>query len=167
MRKLKENPNDIKAIYHLGDLYFRDGVYEKAIENFRKVVAAEPSRGYVFYQIGTALNRLQRYDEALDAFSQAVAKLKDPTVAYNNMGIAYGKLGRYQEEIDALRKAIKQRPRYAAARFNLGVTLIKVGDLEGAREQYQALKEFDLTIAKVLLDRIEKAAPAAGKKVKE
>jgi len=157
LRELKKNPDDIKALYHLGDLYFRDGLYEKAIANFRKVVAAEPSRGYVFLQMGTALNRLQRFDEALDALTQAIAKLKDPTVAYNNIGITYGKLGRYQEEIDAMKKAIKLRPRYASARYNLGVTLIKVGDLDGAREQYRALNEFDVTIAKALLDEINKA----------
>jgi tetratricopeptide (TPR) repeat protein len=163
LRDLQADPNNMKAVYHLGDLYFRDGLYEKAVENFRRVVAADPSRGYVFLQLGTALSRLQRYEEALDAFSQAVDKLKDPTVAYNNMGIAYGKLGRYQDEIKALGKALEYRPRYAAARYNLGVTLIKVGDLEGARQQYQALNEFDLTMAKALLDEIEKATPVPGK----
>ena len=162
LRELEADPDNIKAIYHLGDLYFRDGRYEKAVDNFRKVVAAEPSRGYVFLQLGTALNRLQRFEEALDAFAQAIPKLKDRTVAYNNMGITYDKLGRYQEEIDVLRKAIELRPRYASARYNLGVTLIKTGDLDGAREQYQALNEFDLTIARALLDEINKAAGESG-----
>jgi hypothetical protein len=39
-----------------------------------------------------------------------------------------------------------------------------MGDLEGAREQYEALNKFDLTIAKVLLEKIEEAAPAEGKR---
>ena len=111
-----------------------------------------------------ALSRLGRLEEALDAFNHAIAKLKDPTIAYNNMGIAYGRLGRYQDEIDVLQKAIKLRPRYASARYNLGVTLIKVGDLEGAREQYRELNKFDLTIAKALLGEIEKATPPQGTK---
>ena len=162
LRELKADPNNIDLIYHLGDLYYRDGLYEKAVENFRKVLAADPSRAYVYLQLGTSLNRLQRYEEALEAFTMAIAKLKDPTVAYNNMGITYGKLGRYQDEIDAMQKALKLRPRYASARYNLGVTYIKVGNLEGARQQYQALQEFDLTMAKALLAEIEKAAPASG-----
>lgn len=162
LRELQEDPNNILALYHLGDLYFRDGKYDKAVENFQKVVTADPSRGYVYFQMGTALSRLGRLEEALDAFTKAIPKLKHPEVAYNNMGIAYGRLGRYQEEIEAMKKAIQHRPRYASARYNLGVTLIKVGDLEGAREQYEALNKFDLTIAKALLKEIEKAAPAKG-----
>jgi tetratricopeptide (TPR) repeat protein len=164
LRELQEDPNNTLALYHLGDLYFRDGKYDKAVENFQKVVAADPSRGYVYFQMGTALSRLGRLEEALDAFTHAVTKLKGTTVAvaYNNMGIAYGRLGRYQEEIEAMKKAIQHRPRYASARYNWGVTLIKIGDLEGAREQYEALNKFDLTIAKALLKEIEKAAPAKG-----
>jgi len=162
IRELEKDPNNLKAIYHLGDLYFRDGVYDKAVENFRKVVAADPSRGYVFYQMGTALSRSDHPEEAIEAFKQAIPKLREPAFAYNNMGITYGRLGRYEEEIDALKKAIKSRPRYASAYYNLGVTQIKVGDLKGAREQYEALNKLDLTMAKALLKEIEKAAPAAG-----
>jgi tetratricopeptide (TPR) repeat protein len=162
LRELQEDPNNILALYHLGDLYFRDGKYDKAVENFQKVVAADPSRGYVFFQMGTALSRIGRLEEALDAFAKAIPQLKHPEVAYNNMGIAYGRLGRYQDEIAAMKKAIELRPRYASARYNLGVTQIKVGDLEGAREQYEALNKFDLTIAKALLKEIEKAAPAGS-----
>jgi tetratricopeptide (TPR) repeat protein len=164
LRELQTDPDNVEALYHLGDLYYRDGLYEKAVENFRKVVDQDPDRGYVYLKLGTSLNRLQRFAEALDAFGNAVANLQDPAIAYNNMGITYGKLGRYQEEIDALQKALNSRPRYASARYNLGVTLIKVGNLDGARQQYQALNEFDLTMAQALLDEIEKAAPKSDKR---
>ena len=164
LRELQTNPDNVEALYHLGDLYYRDGLYEKAVENFFKVVDQDSTRGYVYLKLGTSLNQLKRFAEALDAFSNAVANLKDPAVAYNNMGITYGKLGRYQEEIDALQKALNSRPRYASARYNLGVTLIKVGNLDDARQQYQALNEFDLTMAQDLLDEIEKVAPESDKR---
>ena len=108
-------------------------------------------------RLGTSLNQLHRYEEALAAFQQAIPKLSDPAVAYNNMGITYGKLGRYQEEIAALRNAIEHRPRYASARYNLGVTLLRVGNLEDARRQYEALNEFDLTMAQALQAEIDRA----------
>lgn len=157
LRELKANPDDIKAIYHLADLYYRDGHYEKAVENYRKVISRNPKRGFVYLRLGTSLSRLQRYEEALKAFEQAIAHLSDPAVAYNNMGITYGRLDRYQEEIDALRNAIKLRPKYASAHYNLGITLLKVGDLEGARRQHEALNEFDLTMAQALRDEIDRA----------
>ncbi len=164
LRKLKKNPGDLEAIYHLGDLYYRDGDYEKAVEYFRQVLEQEPDRGYLYLKLGTSLNRLQRYPEALDAFGKAVARLQNPAVAYNNMAIAYGKLGRVQEEIEALQKAINHRPRYASARYNLGLILIENGRIDDARRQYEALQEFDLTMAEALLKKIDKATPEAGKR---
>ncbi|MGW8161438.1 MAG: tetratricopeptide repeat protein, partial [Desulfobulbales bacterium] len=67
LRKLKKDPNNLDAIYHLGDLYYRDGEYEKAVVNFRRVLEQEPDRGYLYLKLGTALNRLQRFPEALEA----------------------------------------------------------------------------------------------------
>ena len=162
LRELKNNPDNLKEIYHLADLYYRDGKYEKAIENYRKVLSREPDRGFVYLRLATSLNRIQRYEEALEAYRKAIPLLAKPEVAYNNMGITYGKLGRYQEEIDAMRKAIEFRPRYASARYNLGVTLLKVGDIEGARQQYEAINEFDLTMAAALLKEINKAERSRG-----
>ena len=157
LREVKANPDNVRAIYHLANLYYRDGLYEKAVETYRKVISKKRTGGFVYMRLGTSLNQLHRYEEALAAFQQAIPKLSDPAVAYNNMGITYGKLGRYQEEIAALRNAIEHRPRYASARYNLGVTLLRVGDLEDARRQYEALNEFDLTMAQALQAEIDRA----------
>lgn len=167
LRKLKKNPDNIKAIYHLADLYYRNGKYEEAIENYNKVISREPDRGYVYFRLGTSYNRLQRYEEALEAFKKAIPNLPSPAMVYNNMGITYGKLGQYQEEIDALQNAIKHRSRYAAARYNLGVTYLKVGDIQGALEQYEALNEFDLTMAEALKKEIDEKVPQPNPEMNE
>lgn len=160
LRKLKKHPGSIKARFHLAQLYYRDGIYDKAVENYRLVLKAQPDRGFVYFRLATSLNRLGRYEEALEVFQEAVKRLPDTTVpvAYNNMGIAYGKLGRYQEEIDSLQKALEYRPKYASALYNLGVTYLKVDDIEGARQQYEKLNEYDLTMAKALQKEIDKAS---------
>ena len=150
LRNLEKNPENIKALYHLAELNYRDGRYKEAVENYRKVLDRQPARGFVYLRLGTSLNRLGRYEEALAAFNGAVNNMDDPALAYNNMGITYGQLGRFQEEIEALRKAISARPSYASARYNLGVTLLKTGDVAGARRQAEALNEIDLTMAEAL-----------------
>lgn len=162
LRQLKKNPDNIKARYHLAQLYYRDGIYDKAVENYRLVLKAQPERGFVYFRLATSLSRLQRYEEALEAFKESITRLPDTSVpvAYNNMAIAYGQLGRYQEEIDALRKALEYRPRYASALYNLGATMLKTGDIEGALEQYETLNEIDLTMAQALKKEIDKAAGA-------
>lgn len=161
LKKLEAAPQDVEARYHLGELYYRDGLYEQALDAYRQVIALEPEKGYVYLKMGTALNMLQRYQEAVTAFEKAAAYLKDPAVAYNNLGISFGRMEQYHDEIDALKQALSHRPRYASARYNLGVTYLKIGDPAAASQQYDLLNEIDGTMAAALLREIEANFPAS------
>jgi tetratricopeptide (TPR) repeat protein len=156
--KLRENPNDPDALYHLGDLYERSAQYPQAIEAYKKVVALKPDMGYAYFKIGTAYNRIDKPAEAAEAFEKAVKYLPGFAVAYNNLGVAYGKLGKLDEEIAVLKKAIELRPSYAVARYNLGMTLLKKGDKKAATKEYEALKELDEGIAEALMKEINSSS---------
>ncbi|MEJ2682829.1 MAG: tetratricopeptide repeat protein [Candidatus Sulfobium sp.] len=153
--KLKKNPNDISALYHLADLYDRNSQYVEAIETYRKVLKLKPDMGYAYFKIGTAYSRLDKPEESVKAFKDAKRLMPDYPVLYNNMGVAYGKMNKYREEIRELKKAIELRPHYSTARFNLGVTYMKTGRKKDAMKQYTELKKFDEGIADALLNRIQ------------
>lgn len=153
--KVKADPNNAELLYHLADLYDRSAQYEKAVEAFAKVIALNPDMGYAYLKMGTAYSRMNQPQKAIEVLKEAAAHLPDNPVVLNNLGIAYGKLGRLDEEIAALRKAIVIRPNYASARFNLGLTYLKKGNQAAARAEYQALNEFDGTMARELLQRLE------------
>jgi tetratricopeptide (TPR) repeat protein len=159
MKKTLETPDSPDAWYHLADLYYRNSLYEKAIDAFAKVVELDPDRGYVYSKMGSAYNRLGRPAEAIAAFQKAVELLPKPSVEYNNIGVAYGKLGKYKEEAEALLKALEIRPRYATARVNLGITYLRLNDLEAAMKQYEELQQIDKTASELLLKEINKTAP--------
>ncbi len=155
LRKVKADPKNAEHLYHLADLYDRNGQYEKAIETFAKVIALKPDMGYAYLKMGTAYSRMNQPEKAIEALKGAVVHLPDNPMVLNNLGIAYGKLERWDEEIAALKKAIAIRPQYASARFNLGLTYLKKGNPAAARAEYQALNEFDGTMARELLTRLE------------
>jgi tetratricopeptide (TPR) repeat protein len=155
LRKVQAEPNNAEYLYHLADLYDRNGQYEKAIENFAKVIAIKPEMGYAYFKMGTAYSRINQPEKAVEVLKSAAARLPDNPVVLNNLGIAYGKLGRWDAEIAALKKAIAIRPQYASARYNLGLTYLKKGNQAGARAEYQALNEFDGTMARELLKSLE------------
>ena len=155
LRKVKNDPKNADHLYHLADLYDRNGQYEKAIDYFAKVIALKPDMGYAYFKMGTAYSRLNQPEKAIEVLKQAAAHLPDNPVVLNNMGIAYGKLGRWDEEIGALKKAIAIRSHYASARYNLGQAYLKKGNQVAARAEYQALNEFDGTLAKELLQQLE------------
>ncbi len=156
-RKLKENPNDPDALFHMADLYERNAQYKEAIDTYNKVLKIRPGSGYVYFKIGTAYDRMNQPAEAVTAFQSALKHMPTYAVAYNNMGIAYGKLNKPDEEIAALKKAIKLRPRYSSARYNLGITYLKTGNKKEALREYEALKDFDEGTAEALKKEIGKA----------
>jgi len=155
-RELEKNPNDVQALYHLADLYDRNGQYAEAIDTYKKVIKLKPDMGYVYLKIGTAYDRMNKPSEAVSFFKQAEKYMPDYPVLFNNMGVAYGKLEKYKEEIASLKKALKLRPRYTAARFNLAVTYAKTGDKKAAMSEYEELKKFDEGAAGTLLKEINK-----------
>jgi tetratricopeptide (TPR) repeat protein len=156
-QKLRENPDDSDALYHLADLYERNAQYKEAIDAYKKVLKIKPDAGYVYFKIGTAYDRLDQPAEAVNAFQSAIKYMPAYAVAYNNMGVAYGKLNKPDKEIAALKKAIKLRPKYSSARYNLGITYLKMGNKKAAIEQYEALNDFDEGAAETLNKEILKA----------
>ncbi len=154
-KRLRENPGDADAWYHLADLYDRNGQYTEAIEAYKKVTELKTGTGYVYFKIGTAYDRLNKPAEAVGAFKKAIKYMPGHAPAYNNLGVAYGRLGRTDEEIGVLKKAIKLRPGYAAARYNLGFAYIKTGNKKAALQQYEALKDIDSGIAGALMKEIK------------
>ncbi len=157
-KKLKDNPNDADALYHLADLYDRNAQYSEAIETYKKVVTLRPDMGYAYFKMGTAYDRLDKAAEAVAEFRKAARHLPNHPVLYNNMGIAYGKLGKSRDEIQSLKKAIQLRPTYSAARYNLGMTYLRIGDRKAAMKEYEALDRFDSGTAAALKKEIDKAS---------
>lgn len=153
--QVKDNPDDPAVLYHLADLYDRNGKYQQAVETFQKVVALQPDKGYAYLKMGTAYSRMNQPEKAVESLTLAVKYLPKLAMAYNNLGIAYGKMDKLDEKIDALQKALQIRPQYATARYNLALTYLKKGNQEEARKQYETLLEFDTGTARELLKKIE------------
>ena len=157
-QKLQKNPDDVDALFHLADLYERNGQYAEAIETYKHLTKVKPNSGYAYFKMGTAYDRLNKPAEAIEAFKKSVQYMPKHAVAYNNMGVAYGKLNKYQDEITALKKAIQLRPSYSTARFNLGVTYLKIGNKKAAQQEYESLMRFDEGTAESLMKEIKKGS---------
>ncbi len=156
--KLQKNPDDVDALYHLADLYDRNGQYAEAIDAYKKVIKLKPDMGYAYFKMGTAYDRLNQPAEAINALKKAIKYMPNYAASYNNLGIAYGKLNRFNEEIAALKKAIKLRPTYSSARYNLGITYLKTGNKKASMQEYESLKNFDEGAAEALLKEIKSAS---------
>jgi tetratricopeptide (TPR) repeat protein len=148
------HPQDADALFHLADLYERNGQYAEAIDIYKKVAKLKPG-GYVYLKIGTAHDRLGQPGEAVTAIKKAIQYMPGYAVAYNNLGIAYGNMGKDREEIAALNKALQLRPSYVTARYNLGIAYLRVKDRKAALQQYELLKDIESGPAEELRKKID------------
>ncbi|MCM8830654.1 MAG: tetratricopeptide repeat protein [Candidatus Omnitrophica bacterium] len=91
------NPENSKAYYILGNIYFEKGATYLALENFKKAVSITPTFFDANLSIGEILVRLKRYDEALDIFKKVLSQDKNNIRAYYDLGILYSKLEKPKE----------------------------------------------------------------------
>jgi len=70
---VKANPNDARAQYYLGDLFYFLDQKEKGISHWEKAVSLDPSLGIAWRNLGFAYNRANKPQQAIAAYEKAVA----------------------------------------------------------------------------------------------
>jgi tetratricopeptide (TPR) repeat protein len=69
---LAQNPSDSFARYGVAMEYASAGELEKAVEEFRVLLAANPNYPAAYYHAGRALERLGRTEEAREVYRKGV-----------------------------------------------------------------------------------------------
>lgn len=81
--------------------------FEKAIEAYKKWIAANPNDDVAHYYLGRTYAKLTKDDEAETAFEQAVKIKPDDTEYQTELGAILIKLAKYREAIAPLKKAVE------------------------------------------------------------
>lgn len=84
--------------------------FEKAIDGYKKIVAANKEDHVSWYNLGRSYNKLNKDEQALDAFSEAAALNPEDTEYQTALGAILIKLARYREAIAPLKKALEIDP---------------------------------------------------------
>jgi tetratricopeptide (TPR) repeat protein len=69
---LEQNPNDSFLRYGLAIEYCKAGDLERAVGEFRALLAANPDYGPAYYQGGQTLERLGRLGEAREMYREGI-----------------------------------------------------------------------------------------------
>ncbi len=116
---LKLDPR--RADFHaaLGESLFTVGKVDKALEEFKTLIALDPSpRSYVF--MGLAYRHLGQYDEAKRYLNQSLSSDPNNLPSLFNLGFIARKQGDYAQAEQYLRRAIRLDKDYPEALFELG-----------------------------------------------
>ncbi len=144
-KTVKQNPRSLPAHNNLGIIYIRNGIYNKALAEFNKVLEINPDDLWAMNNIGIIYVKLERYENAINVFKKILVKNPNDARAHYNLGIIYMRIGIPQESLFEYKKTIKIDPYFREAYKGLFMIYKKLGKEEKATqayEQYMKLKGY-------------------------
>lgn len=119
---LAANAQDDKAIIKKGNEAYKKNEFEKAVEQYQKVITKTPANATAQYNLGNALYKNSKTDDAVNAYDNAATNLTDKTEkakALYNKGVVLQNNKKLPECIAAYKDALKLNPGDEDARQNL------------------------------------------------
>ena len=123
-----------KEFLNRGDIYYAQGEYHKAIEEYTKAIELEPDYAEAYRYRGNAWARLGEFGRAIKDYRKAA--YLESAEAYYNGGNALANKGEYDKAIQSYTRAIEFKPDYAEAYYNRGSAWYHLGEYD------RALKDF-------------------------
>jgi len=144
---------DLKIVrYKLGQSYFQTGEYERAGEEFKKVIDLVGNESLAIFDLAQTYLRLGREEDALLGFERTLAIDPQHYRARTNLGVLLRNRGQFRRAAEELETALETAPNSVYALSNLGVTYSMLNRHE----------EAEAALKKALLISPENAAVCAN-----
>ena len=143
----KREPDSARACSNLGNFYFGNKHYEKAIQMYKKALTFQYSYPFIHFNLGVAYEKTGLTDLAMNEYKASISRHSDNTLAYNNLGTIYHKQGLHDLAIKAYNQSLAINPHYPPTHFNLGNTYESAGNYEKALSEYNAAIKEDIFYA--------------------
>jgi predicted O-linked N-acetylglucosamine transferase (SPINDLY family) len=129
---LARDPNDIDAIYNLGNALLEAGAHNEAIKCYQRVIQLKPDHADAHHNLGAVLKRKGRLDQAIESYRRAIQFKPNRAEGHYNLGNALRFKVQLDEAVDCYQRAIRLKGDYPEAYNNLGLVLAEQGRLDEA-----------------------------------
>lgn len=138
---VSQHPGDERAHFLLGNAYFGQQDYERAIGEYRRATEIAPDFAPAYNIVGYAYRTAGRYDEAEQAFKKYIALIPDDPNPYDSYAELLMKMGRFDESIAQYRKALKVNPQFSPSYTGIASNLTFQGKYDAARAEARKLHD--------------------------
>jgi tetratricopeptide (TPR) repeat protein len=139
MKLVQLYPKDERAHSLLGQFYFGQQDYAKAIEHLKMSTEIAPNFSSSYNMLGYSNKNLGNYAEAENAFKQYIKLIPDDPNPYDSYAELLMKEGKYEESIEQYRKALSIDPSFASSSIGISDNYNFLGKYEDARKELQTL----------------------------
>jgi len=130
--------NDPGALNNLGVLYFRKGMYEEAVKQFKEALKTDSKFNLAMENLQYLFSETGMEDPDVKRWSKEVENDPENDEAILRLGVSYQNMGKFNEAVHVLNDFVKRNPDYHMARIYLGSALKSQGLNQQALEQYLA-----------------------------
>ena len=157
-------PNDERAHSQLGQFYFGQQNYIKAVDELTKSTEINPDFSGAYNMLGYSQRNLGNFDAAEKSFKKYIELIPDDPNPYDSYAELLMKLGRYEESLEQYNTALSIDPDFFASRMGVSNDYIFMGEFDIAKndgERRFAL--FTLAVANVYEGNTDEAIDLMNK----
>jgi tetratricopeptide (TPR) repeat protein len=133
--------NDPGALNNLGVLYYRKGMYEEAIAQFKEALKIDPKFDLARENLQYLFTETNMEDPNVSHWEAEVEKDPADVKAIFKLGISYKNMGRFEDASEALEKVVRLTGDDVAAKLHLGSVYKARGLYAEALEQYLGVRD--------------------------
>jgi tetratricopeptide (TPR) repeat protein len=134
-------PNDERANFTIGNYYFGQQDYPKAISHYKKATELAPDYSTAFNILGYAYRQNEQFAEAEAAFKKYIQLIPNDPNPYDSYAELLLKIGRFDESIVQYKKALEVNQSFLNSHFGIAAAQMYMGKHSDATAELQ--KMFD------------------------
>ena len=135
-KSLSINKNQPVVLTNYANLLVKMGIFEQAIETYKKAHILTPSNAEILYNLAALLNQIGQQSRAIKQLDKAI-RINDKNPHYFNLlGNCFHNIEQYRHALDSYDKAIELTPSNFYAHHNKGITFRKIQQPAKAVECY-------------------------------
>lgn len=143
LEKVKNNPNDPKALTDLGWSYFKKGDYNQSLAYYKQALDKDKNYYPAHLNLGLAYQQVKKYELAIGSFKTAISLNTKSDTAHINLGAVYNQSNKFQEAIDELNIADKASPGNVEVMYQLGFAYEGLQKFGEATDKYDGALKYD------------------------
>jgi tetratricopeptide (TPR) repeat protein len=132
-------PQDERAHLILGNAYFGQQQYDKAIEEMKKAIEINPEYSPAYNSLGYAYRPVGNYAEAEKAFKKYIDLVPSDPNPYDSYAELLMKTGQFDQSIEQYRKALSIDPHFGSSFVGIAADLMFEGKHDQAIAEAQKL----------------------------